>query len=468
MSQVFSAERETILSLLKSGSFLKAKELCSKVIVQIKNQMPPHTEQARRASCQKIYHNYKDIENEILQYTKIFGTESKLGLTCTHLDDCKCLVKGTSTPQRRAPAHHRRLAQKGVSTPKIVRGVRRSRGAGIHTLKKKTSVNVEVPVNILSDAPKIDPVEGKSSEAGDDFMASLPADVADVLNACISESHSTTTWDSVVGLDDVKKCLFLNVKVAPQFKNIFKGIRQPLRTFLLYGPPGTGKTLIGKALANECGRKFLMVSPSIITSKWRGDSEKLIKYLFEMAGHFAPSVLFFDELDGFCMKRGSKTEHEATRRFMSEFLVRFEELNKCEEDVCLIGATNTPWDIDAAVMRRFDARFFVSLPCDDAIVSILKNCLFDQDLEQSFDFHRIAEKLEGYSASDVVKICRRASLRAVEDYFCKVDINLIDNMDVAVTPYLPISEDDFTFYISKTPSTVTKEMLDMYSKYSDQ
>lgn len=149
-------------------------------------------------------------------------------------------------------------------------------------------------------------------------------------------------------------------------------------------------------------------------------------------------------------------------------IIIFIELNKCDEDVCLIGATNTPWDIDAAVLRRFDVRFLVPLPCVDARVTILKNCLFDLDLDKTFDFHRIAEKLEGYSASDIVKICRRASLRAVEDFFSNIDIDSLTDGTFDSTPYLPVCEDDFTFYISKTPSTVTSDMLDMYLKYNDQ
>uniref|UniRef100_A0A0K0FGU6 AAA domain-containing protein n=1 Tax=Strongyloides venezuelensis TaxID=75913 RepID=A0A0K0FGU6_STRVS len=456
-------EKDAIVEMLKAGLLPEAVDQCGRVLAFIKNRMPQPSDRENRSNFLKVYKDLKDVEELIAQYGKnITGTDHFI---CASDEECRCGM--TEFPgSRLLPPMKKFITPKQRTVVRNPRrsGTRKSRG------KRPTRQGLPAPVNILSDAPKIDNIikgsEKSQEESNGDFMSSVPADVADVLDACLSESHNTTTWDSVVGLDDVKRSLFLNVKFAPRFRNIFKGIRQSLRTFLLYGPPGTGKTLVGKALANECGRKFLMISPSIITSKWRGDSEKIIRYIFDMAAHFAPSVLFFDELDGFCMKRGAKTEHEATRRFMSEFLVRFEELNKSEEDVCLIGATNTPWDIDPAVMRRFDVKFLVPLPCLEARVGILKNCLFELDLDESFDFVRIAKLLKGYSASDIVKISRRASLRPVEEFFATVNPDAIDCDDFNSEPYLPVSESDFTFIISITPSTVTPEMMDMYSKYN--
>uniref|UniRef100_A0A0N5CDT2 AAA domain-containing protein n=1 Tax=Strongyloides papillosus TaxID=174720 RepID=A0A0N5CDT2_STREA len=455
---VKALEKDAVVERLKAGLLAEAVDHCGEVLALIKNRMPQPSDRENRSNFLKVYKDLKDVEELIAQFGKaITGNNNFI---CASDEECRCGLP--NSPIRRLLPPIKKLTPKQRTTLRNARGIRKSRG------KRPANKGLPAPVNIIGDAPKADNLEKgpeKPQERNDDFMSSVPADVADVLDACLSESHNTTTWDSVVGLDDVKRCLFLNVKVAPRFKNIFRGIRQSLRTFLLYGPPGTGKTLVGKALANECGRKFLMISPSIITSKWRGDSEKIIRYIFDMAAHFAPSVLFFDELDGFCMKRGTKTEHEASRRFMSEFLVRFEELNKSQEDVCLIGATNTPWDIDPAVMRRFDVRFLVPLPCLEARVGILKNCLFELDLDESFDFYRLAKLLEGYSASDIVKISRRASLRPVEEFFTTIDADAIDGVDFDSDPYLPVSESDFTFIISETPSTVTPEMMDMYEKY---
>ena len=184
-------------------------------------------------------------------------------------------------------------------------------------------------------------------------------------------------WADVAGLEPAKKALKEAVVYPFLRPDLFMGLREPARGMLLFGPPGTGKTMLARAVATESRSTFFAISASSLTSKWLGESEKLVRALFALAKALAPSIIFVDEIDSLLSSRGGGSEHETTRRIKTEFLIQWSDLQraaagkqqsekeKAEGDasrVLVLAATNMPWAIDEAARRRFVRRQYIPLP----------------------------------------------------------------------------------------------------------
>jgi vacuolar protein-sorting-associated protein 4 len=207
-------------------------------------------------------------------------------------------------------------------------------------------------------------------------------------------------WSDVAGLDQAKEALKEAVILPRKFPQLFVGKRQPWRGILLYGPPGTGKSFLAKAVATEADAQFFAVSSSDLVSKWQGESERLVKNLFEMARAEEHAIIFIDEIDSLCGSR-SEGESDATRRIKTEFLVQMQGVQTRSDGLLVLGATNIPWELDPAIRRRFEKRIYIPLPEAAARTRIIELNLGDETphtLTQP-DFNQLGHLCEGMSGS---------------------------------------------------------------------
>jgi katanin p60 ATPase-containing subunit A1 len=150
------------------------------------------------------------------------------------------------------------------------------------------------------------------------------SDLIQMLERDLIDKNPNVKFEDIAGLDDCKKCLKEAVLLPILMPEYFIGIRRPWKGVLMFGPPGTGKTMLAKAVAATGGTTFFNVSASSLGSKYRGESEKLVRILFEMARFYAPTTIFMDEIDALAGRRGGSDESEASRRVKAELLIQMD------------------------------------------------------------------------------------------------------------------------------------------------
>eukprot|EP00644_Phytophthora_capsici_P015840 jgi/Phyca11/122940/e_gw1.49.14.1 len=247
--------------------------------------------------------------------------------------------------------------------------------------------------------------------------------LAETITREIFQKNPDVRWHDVIGLQETKRLLKEAVVMPLKYPQLFQGLLSPWTGILLYGPPGNGKTMLAKAVATECRTTFFNISASSIVSKYRGDSEKLIRMLFELARHHAPSTIFLDEIDSIMGQRdsgGGGQEHEASRRMKTELLIQMDGLSKTDDVVFVLAASNLPWDLDAAMLRRLEKRVLVDLPSTEARQSLFAS-LLEPYTPDSFDFNEAVKLTEGYSGADIKLVAKEACMAPVRRLMEKLE-----------------------------------------------
>lgn len=322
---------------------------------------------------------------------------------------------------------------------------------------KNRRISVPKPSAFTASNPKIDKAKLPVVKGVD------AAIVSRVMDEVVDSSASKVTWDSVSGLEKQKALLRETIMLPFQRPDIFVGVRAPPRGILMFGPPGTGKTLLAKAAASTAHCTFFSLSAASITSKWLGESEKLVKALFSCARHFQPSIIFIDEIDSLLQTRGD-SENEAMRRVKTEFLLQFDGMNSSSgERVIVIGATNRPADLDEAARRRFTKRIMIPLPDSQARGAILHSLLNSVACNLTArDFDKLMQKTDGFSAADITALASDIALNPVRE---------MDTRSILTTPsnsIRPIAWIDVEKSLNNCKSSVDPSSIKSCEKWNDQ
>ncbi|MEM2636960.1 MAG: AAA family ATPase [Candidatus Korarchaeota archaeon] len=278
-----------------------------------------------------------------------------------------------------------------------------------------------------------------------------------IADAIVTEKPNVK-WEDVANLESAKKALLEAVILPMRRPELFQGARKPWKGILLYGPPGTGKTMLAKAVATESQATFFSVSAATLVSKWLGESEKLVRALFEMARKKAPALVFIDEVDSIATARSSD-EVGGERRLKTQMMIEMDGL-KDSKGIVVLAATNRPWEIDAAMRRRFEKRIYIPLPEYDARLVLFKIHTKGVELDPSVKFEELANITEGYSGADIALVCREALMEPVRELAATGKI-----FDSSSKPR-PVSMNDFIKALETVKPSVAPEELELYDEWT--
>ncbi|CAE6453724.1 unnamed protein product, partial [Rhizoctonia solani] len=266
--------------------------------------------------------------------------------------------------------------------------------------------------------------EGKSDGSIDEVLErvkkmNLSSHERTMLRCVVNPDDITSTFDTIhlpAGtIDRIRTLVSLPLLYPEVFQSgVLK--QHSMAGALLFGPPGTGKTLIARAVAKESGARMIAIKPSDIQDKYVGESEKQVTAVFKLARRLMPCLIFVDEIDAVLGARSSQADSNSARHHASLITTFMQEMDGLlASKVVVIGATNRPFDLDDAVLRRLPCRVLVDLPGKKAREEILSIMMRDETLSKDLKLDEIAARTEHYSGSDLKHLCLSAAVAAVKE-----------------------------------------------------
>ncbi len=269
------------------------------------------------------------------------------------------------------------------------------------------------------------------------------------------------TFDDIADLKEAKKAIQESIIYPTRRPDLF-----PLgwpRGILLFGPPGCGKTLLAAAVANEINGYFIHADAASIMSKWLGDAEKKVAKLFQKARQLSsggkPVIIFIDEVDSLLGTFSNEVGGEV--RVRNQFLQEMDGLLDKDRKhfIFVIAATNKPWKLDNAFIRRFQKRIYVPLPDKVARMELLRLYLRKISVSPDVDIERLADMLEGYTGSDIRDIVMAAHLITVSELFRKSG---------GEGRARPVTLEDFRTVLKGRKPSVNPELIKVFESWYDR
>src|SRR5262245_52693805 len=264
------------------------------------------------------------------------------------------------------------------------------------------------------------PPDNGSAPVAESAPAGAPSEIRAIVSNLMTNAN--VTWNDIGGLDEtndeIKFALGMTLAQQPEHVKVAAWTK-----ILFYGPPGTGKTLLAAATSNairsteDVPSVFFNVKISSVLSKYFGESSKILGELYGTARDTSPSVVFLDEFESLCGKRDA-SDTGAERRILSTLLSELDGMDqkgRTDIYVLTIAATNRPWDLDPAVLSRFEKKILIPLPDPATRERILRIHLEKKGYRTTVPFPELAELTAGYSGREIERFCKEVTTSMIEE-----------------------------------------------------